>query len=83
MIRKSCKGCYFYRKFDGNRNEYACHYCLDVGKLRGVPAEECDKKLPVTPAQRKKINRLRRNDRFDRTSEFLKLVGRSEGNDGG
>ena len=34
-----CKGCKYWRRLYDNR--YACHYCIDTGKLRGGTVEDC------------------------------------------
>lgn len=34
-----CPGCYYYRLFYAGMS--ACHYCIDTGKVRPVPPEEC------------------------------------------
>ena len=48
MDRKNenCAGCIYWRHFCGRgSNElYACHYILDVGKMRGCSVEECTRK---------------------------------------
>ena len=40
-----CNGCTHWRHFCGRgENEtYACHYILDVGKMRGCAVEDCNK----------------------------------------
>ena len=42
---KHCAGCLYHRPVTGmDRTEkqvMACHYCVDTGRLRGVPVEEC------------------------------------------
>lgn len=40
-----CNGCTHWRHFCGHGSSemYACHYILDVGKMRGCAVEECNK----------------------------------------
>lgn len=48
----NCKGCIYLKKLsrlDGSI--YACHYCIDTGKLRDCPPELCNKK-GTNPAHR-------------------------------
>lgn len=37
-----CKGCKYWRRlYETGGNNYACHYYLDTGKLRGGTVEDC------------------------------------------
>ena len=39
-----CTGCAYYRPLRSNGRSpvnMACHYLLDTGEIRGVPAKEC------------------------------------------
>lgn len=36
-----CVGCRYYRFLSGV--DYACHYAIDTGKLRKIPAKDCYK----------------------------------------
>lgn len=38
-----CKGCEYRRPISpaGRKHIYACHYCLDTGVPRLVPADDC------------------------------------------
>lgn len=48
MSRDSCNGCFYHRPLSYlDENLKCCHYCIIEGKLRGCPADECDKKLVV------------------------------------
>lgn len=42
---EKCLGCRHLRPWNnsGQHGYFACHYILDVGKMRGCPPEECDK----------------------------------------
>lgn len=44
--RASCNGCKYHKAFPytGTYGLKCCHYSWDTGKLRGCPAENCDKK---------------------------------------
>lgn len=38
----TCKGCKYWRRlYETGGNNYACHYFLDTGKLRGGTVEDC------------------------------------------
>lgn len=43
---KNCVGCIYWRHFCGRGSSemFACHYILDVGKMRGCAVEECNKR---------------------------------------
>ena len=53
-----CEKCEYWRKLHREFNTYACHYCLDNGRLRGCSVAECDKFLPRKRGR--KPNRRRR-----------------------
>lgn len=50
-----CRGCYYWRTM-GNSSKcmHACHYCLETGNPRGMPAAECYKHegTPYKPKKR-------------------------------
>lgn len=47
-MRESCENCFYYRLLSYSDDSIkCCHYCLFEGKMRGCPAENCDKKLIV------------------------------------
>ena len=51
----ACKGCAHWRPLypSGEKPQYACHYCIDTGKLRGGTVEDCT----VREAGKRKKNR--------------------------
>ncbi len=38
-----CKGCKYRMMIAQNKNDTCCGYLLMTGRLRGCPAEDCDK----------------------------------------
>lgn len=54
--RESCKGCFYHRALTYSEKDVkCCHYCLIEGKMRGCPADECDKKLVVDKKTARKL----------------------------
>ena len=50
-----CDGCRYYRNLDGldgGGDYFACHYCIDTGRLRGVLPKDCYRH-PGTPYREK------------------------------
>ena len=44
MDRKSCKGCVHFQPLSISMPYHkTCFYILDTGKMRGCPADNCDK----------------------------------------
>lgn len=69
-MAKNCKGCIYRRSLrSNNTGQTVCNYLLDTGKVRGCPADNCDKKLTeedikmankkLTPEQKAGMVRLR------------------------
>ena len=80
-MRRSCKGCIFYRSlFTNNESLKACFYLHDSGRPRECDAEHCDKKVIVSESRQrayaKEISRgiLRFGDKFPRPKEWERLV---------
>lgn len=65
MSRESCKGCFYHRPLCYADEDFkCCHYALIEGKLRGCPADECDKKLVVDKETEREIMKRYRNEMF-------------------
>lgn len=50
-----CRGCEYWRAIGhGKQCIRACHYCIETGNLRGMPAAECYKHegTPYKPKKR-------------------------------
>ena len=87
-MRRSCKGCIFYRSlFTNNESLKACFYLHDSGMPRGCDAEHCDKKITASKSRQKAYAReisrgiFRFGDRFPGPKEWERLVRKyMEGN---
>lgn len=51
-----CEGCHYYRQIVESTKIWCCNYCLDTGKLRGIPPIDCYKRpgTPYKPVRRKR-----------------------------
>lgn len=58
MGKTNCKGCLYYRSLSNRKyvHDCVCHYCIDTGKLRGIPPADCYRHAgtPYTPRGRKR-----------------------------
>jgi hypothetical protein len=62
VSRATCGGCVYYRPLNEDLlrlKVYACHYCSDMGALRGCPISACTRKRALDAEARKKL-RLRK-----------------------
>jgi hypothetical protein len=58
VSRATCGGCVFYRPLNEGLlrlNVYACHYCSDMGELRGCPISKCTRKRAPNKARDDKL----------------------------
>lgn len=56
-----CVGCVYWRKFDGGAL-WACHYCLETGKPRGVMPIMCYKHEGTPYLAKKRRTRKKKDD---------------------
>lgn len=53
----ACDGCKYYKSLSGMMGLKCCHYAMETGRLRKIPASECYKHegTPYTPGKRKVV----------------------------